>query len=270
MKKLHLPLLIIILFTSCEKQIPDYKISEECVGDATNKKFSKIIICHHDVLTGSNKTISISACAWPAHEAHGDLLGDCSAVVTTLCGKDWMVKNLDVTTYRDETPIPNEPINATWAGLTTGAWCYYDNSSANGKVYGKLYNWYAVNDPRGLAPKGWHVPSDVEWTTLSDCLGGQDVAGGKMKETGTNHWAAPNTDATNSSGFTGLPGGFRVSLGPFYIIDSGGKWWSSTEDNIFEPGGIAAWDRNLDYNAGYIGSANELKKNGYSVRCVRD
>src|SRR5690606_33259564 len=106
--------------------------------------------------------------------------------------------------------IPQVTDPTIWGNLTTGAWCYYNNDPANEIIYGKLYNWYAVNDPRGLAPVGWHIPSDSEWTILTDYLGGFEVAGGKMKETGTTHWANPNIGADNSSGFTGLPGGYRA------------------------------------------------------------
>src|SRR6266487_1634854 len=123
-----------------------------------------------------------------------------------ICDQVWMLKNLDVSTYRNGDPIPKISDNAAWLALTTGAYCYYDNDSANyAATYGKLYNWFAVNDPRGLAPAGWHVPTDAEFTTLVEtCLGGWQVAGGKMKEIGTTHWASPNEGATNSSGFTGL------------------------------------------------------------------
>ena len=186
----------------------------------------------------------------------------------------WALKNLDVTTYRDGTPIPEVKDATAWASLTTGAWCYYENSTANGTTYGKLYNWYAVagihdNDPntpnKVLAPTGWHVPTDVEWTTLTDFLGGEYVAGGKMKATGTSLWNSPNTDATNSSGFSGLPGGNRINNGTFFSIGAYGIWWSSSE-------GVApyAWGRYLDYNYGHAGRGNYDKRVGFSVRCLRD
>jgi uncharacterized protein (TIGR02145 family) len=143
--------------------------------------------------------------------------------------KVWMRKNLDVRTYRNGDKIPHVKSKAIWDTLTTGAWCWYNNDSATGAAYGKLYNWYAVNDPRGLAPTGWHVPSDAEWDTLSTFLGGDGYAGGKMKETGTTHWWDPNADATNSSGFTALPGGTRYYLGEFFDAGGYGYWWSSTE-----------------------------------------
>ena len=189
----------------------------------------------------------------------------------------WTSKNLDLSTYRDGTPIPQVTDPTQWENITTGAWCYYDNNPANGEVYGKLYNWYAVagiydNDPntpnKTLAPTGWHVGSDNEWNTLSAFLGGESVASGKMKVTGTEFWASPNSDATNSSGFSGLPGGYRFNQGPFNFINEFGIWWSSSETSTTD-----AWGRSLNYggsgndNAG-SGSAN--KAFGGSVRLIKD
>ncbi len=152
----------------------------------------------------------------------------------------WKTRNLDVTTYRNGDPIPQVTDPTQWINLTTGAWCYYENNTANGTVYGKLYNWYAVNDSRGLAPTGYHVPSDAEWTTLTTFLGGEGVAGGKMKSTDTSLWQSPNTSATNESGFTGLPGGCRSDDGAFDDVGDGGDWWSSSEN-----GTASAWFRSL-------------------------
>jgi uncharacterized protein (TIGR02145 family) len=175
----------------------------------------------------------------------------------------WKTKNLDVATYRNGDPIPQVTDNAQWINLTTGAWCYYENNTANGTTYGKLYNWYAVNDPRGLAPADYHVPSDAEWTTLTTFLGGEDVAGGKIKA--TTLWNSPNTAATNISGFTGLPGGYRYYGGTFYVIGSFGIWWSSTQyDSTY------AWSRNLYYSNGIAYRDSSNKNYGFSVRCLRD
>jgi uncharacterized protein (TIGR02145 family) len=186
----------------------------------------------------------------------------------------WSSTNLDVTTYRDGTPIPQVTDPTAWAGLTTGAWCYYNNTTANGITYGKLYNWYAVagihdTDPstpnKILAPQGWHVPSDAEWTTLTDFLGGGQVAGGKMKSTGTSLWSSPNTAATNESGFSGLPGGYRYGDGTFYSIGLIGFWWSSSEYNT-----TGAWSRKLRYADGDANWGLDNKGGGFSVRCLRD
>jgi uncharacterized protein (TIGR02145 family) len=182
----------------------------------------------------------------------------------------WMTTNLSVNRYRNGDKIPQVRSNAAWKALTTGAWCWYNNDSANGAVYGKLYNWYAVNDPRGLAPAGWHVPSDAEWDTLETRLGKN--AGGKLKDTGTIEagtglWHAPNKGATNKFGFTGLPGGFRDYNSPFTYIGFVGYWWSSTED-----GTTNAWYRALDRIYKDIGGGGgpTNKRDGFSVRCIKD
>jgi uncharacterized protein (TIGR02145 family) len=186
--------------------------------------------------------------------------------VLTICCQSWMTKNLDVATYRNGDPIPKVTDNAAWAVLTTGAYCYYKNDSATyAATYGKIYNWYAVNDPRGLAPEGWHIPTDFEWTTLENCLGGAAVAGGAMKETGTIHWITPNTSASNISGWAGLPGGFRLYNGAFSSIGYGGYWWSSTEGD-----GAESWFRYLYHYDGSLARYGTSKLEGIFVRCLRD
>ena len=184
-----------------------------------------------------------------------------------------MAKNLDVTTYRDGTPIPQVTDIAQWTNTTSGAWCYYSNTTANGTTYGKLYNWFAVNgDINGdgikdkeLAPLGWHIPTEAEWNALSECLGGNPVAGGAMKEAGTTHWITPNTGATNSSGFTGLPGGFRNSAGSFEILGYKGYWWSATASSTTN-----AVLRFLDYSNTILTAGSDDKNHGFSVRCIKD
>ena len=185
----------------------------------------------------------------------------------TICCQTWMKKNLEVTTYRNGNPIPQVTDGATWRALTTGAWCYYNNDPAMGAIYGKLYNWYAVNDPRGLAPAGWHIPIDFEWTTLSKCLGGYAVAGGALKETGTAHWLPTNTGATNSSGFTALPGGYRNIGGVFYRIGKGGQFWSATATD-YRPG--FSWLSAQSFDSNINIRTNNQMQDGYSVRCVKD
>lgn len=270
--------LSILLFTACKKEMGTTKTQEEIASVAANRTSPKITVCHYDAKTGTNKTILINETAWPDHQAHGDVLGDCSAVLVKICDQYWMKRNLDVATYRDGTPIPQVQDGTAWAALTTGAWCYYENNTANGTTYGKLYNWYAVagihdNDPstpnKVLAPAGWHVPTNAEWSTLATCLGGEYVAGGKMKTTGTIEggtglWSAPNTGATNSSGFTGLPGGLNIN-GASQDVGLVGFWWSAQEVNT-----LLAWARNLDnINVSFNGGST-LKQWGVSVRCLRD
>jgi uncharacterized protein (TIGR02145 family) len=180
----------------------------------------------------------------------------------------WMKRNLNVSYFRNGDPIPEAKTSEEWekAGKEgKPAWCYYDNEPENGKIYGKLYNWYAVNDPRGLSPVGWHVPSDGEWQELADNLGGKAVAGGKMKTIGATHWVSANEGATNSSGFSGLPGGYRYLNGDFDYLGYYGHWWSSTEGSS-----TIAWYRFLYYYSAGAGRYINSKELGFSVRCVRD
>jgi uncharacterized protein (TIGR02145 family) len=211
-----------------------------------------------------------------------------NAIVTplpnvTIGTQIWSSTNLDVTTYRDGTPIPQVTDPSQWGNLTTGAWCYYNNDPANGAIYGKLYNWYAVagihdTDPNTpnkiLAPTGWHIPSDSEWSTLINYLdpnanGGSttpNIAGGAIKESGTIHWASPNAGATNSSGFSGLPGGYRTASGGGFIdITYRSNWWSSTEFDS-----SIAWRRNVDYDFANVGRSNIYMTFGFSVRCIKN
>jgi len=178
----------------------------------------------------------------------------------------WMAENLKVTHYRNGDPVPNVADTSTWSTLVTGAYCWYDNDSSNRTVYGNMYNWFAVSDPRQIAPAGWHVPTDAEWTMLVNFLGYTAVAGGKMKEEGTAHWNAPNTGATNESGFTALPGGYRYTPnGSFRKMGDDGDWWSSTAvDSAY------AWFRNIYYDQAACGRYYYNKQNGFSVRCVMD
>lgn len=192
--------------------------------------------------------------------------GSGSIPSVTICCAKWMSKNLDVNTYRNGDPIPLVTDAGTWGSLTTGAYCYYNNDSATyAAIYGKLYNGYAVRDPRGLAPEGWHIPTDLEWSTLESCLGGTAVAGGVMKDMFTAYWTAPNTGATNTSGFTAVPGGSRSSGGTFAAIGTDCNFWSCSASS-----GTGGWNRNLNYNVASTSRSGLLYRNGFSVRCVKD
>lgn len=185
----------------------------------------------------------------------------------TIGAQIWTTCNLDVSTYRDGTPIPEVTDPTAWAALTTGAWCYYNNNSANEATYGKLYNWYAINDTihGGLAPASYHIPSDVELTSLTTFLGGESLAGGAMKETGLINWFTPNTGATNSSGFTGLPGGDRNFDGSFSGMGYYGFYWSSSEFDT-----TSAIVRSMNYNNDNINRNYVDKTRGFSVRLIKD
>ena len=174
----------------------------------------------------------------------------------------WTSKNLDVSTYRNGDDIPEVQDFKEWKNLTTGAWCYYENKTANGATYGKLYNWFAVKDPRGLAPKGYHIPTNAEWTMLTDYLGGDSIAGTKIKS--TSGWDN-NGNGTNTSGFAGLPGGGRNGNGVFGSVGAFGFWWSSSEFST-----DYAWYRYLGDGNGNVGRSYFNKHYGFSVRCLRD
>lgn len=179
----------------------------------------------------------------------------------------WMTENLKVTHYRNGEPIPKITNSAAWASLTDGAYCNYNNTINTDTIssYGRLYNWYTVADSRNIAPTGWHVPSDAEWATLASFLGGESFAGGKMKETGTTHWTDPNTGATNESGFSALPAGYRDGYtGMFNYIADHGFYWSSILGDA-----SLYWDTSW-YYYGYWDPNFGHERSGFSVRLVRD
>ena len=178
----------------------------------------------------------------------------------------WMKKNLDVEHYRNGDPIPNITIDYLWLTATEGAWCYYQNQTANGVVYGKLYNWYAVNDPRGLAPEGWHIPSSTEWDVMIKYLGGNSVAGGKLKESGTTHWLSPNYSGNNQSGFTALGSGWAtICDGPFADLGKSEYYWLSNSSKT-----SYAYYVQLNYLREDLVFESYPKVAGMSVRCIKD
>ncbi|NQU67476.1 MAG: hypothetical protein HQ510_05985 [Candidatus Marinimicrobia bacterium] len=194
--------------------------------------------------------------------------------------QEWMVENLKVTHYRNGDSIPTGYSGSEWSNLSTGAYAVYpwDDDVASlatcggncAETYGNLYNWYAVDDSRNITPEGWHVPTDEEWMELTDYLGGYLIAGGKMKSTGTIEngdglWYAPNAGATNESGFTALPGGYRLGGGTYGHMGNWGYYWSSTESGSFN-----AWRRTLYYHYSIVSRGSVSKQTGFSVRCVRD
>jgi len=192
----------------------------------------------------------------------------------TIGTQTWTTKNLDVATYRNGDVIPQVQDGDAWEKLHTGAWCYYKNDAKNGAKYGKLYNWYAVNDKRGLAPAGWHIPTEKEWEVLSIYLGevGNGFSGlptgDKMKN--SSGWSNADDDndynGNNSSGFSGLPGGYRYTEGNFAGVGQDGSWWSTS----FDPNAVwGAFYVSLGDNPWYSTSYRN-KRYGYSVRCIKD
>jgi len=184
----------------------------------------------------------------------------------------WMVENLKVTHYRNSDPITNVTSDDAWGKRTTEAFCYYMNNSYNANTYGCLYNFYAATDPRSITPSGWHVPSKDEWTILINYLNGEQIAGGKLKETGTTHWQSPNTGATNEFGFTALPGGFR--FGDYYEGDCASLGTAAilwTKDEVINAsGGTSAYYCMISNDNSEARIVYSSRSGGRSIRCIKD
>jgi len=197
--------------------------------------------------------------------------GTSSSCTVKICNQIWMTHNLDVSHYTNGDLISEVSDATEWSNLSRGAYCYYNNDSSNNSTYGKLYNWYAVNDPRGLAPRGWHIPHPDEFMALSACLGGDAISGGHLKEIGTNHWSFPNTGADNLSNFTALPGGMRLvpQLQPqptnFIGLNIYANFWT----NRLNVANLAYY-RYCSWNDASFVSSSQTIKTGFSVRCVKD
>ena len=181
----------------------------------------------------------------------------------------WMIKNLDVVTFKNGDTIPESKTKDEWVAYGTArkaAWCYYNNDIGEVAQFGKLYNWYAVNDPRGLAPKGWHIPSDVEWGLLVLEMGGDQKAGEALKYTyGWENNKDSSGNGSNASGFEALAGGLRNGLGAFGYKGQGGGWWSSTAIDTSK-----SWYRFILYASPMVFKDAYGNRNGLAVRCVKD
>ena len=181
-------------------------------------------------------------------------------------GQVWMARNLNVSHYRNGDPIRHAATPAEWADAARkkeGAWCYYRNRSGDGEVYGKLYNWYAVNDPRGLAPEGWRIPSDKDWEHLAGTFGGKLFAASSLKAASV--WPLPCKPVAGRTGFCALPGGYRRSDGRFFYKGMNGLFWTST---VFVRG--YAWFRNMSGRNSFLFRNDTCMENGLSVRCVKE
>jgi uncharacterized protein (TIGR02145 family) len=180
-----------------------------------------------------------------------------------------MAENLKTSKYNNGENIPSVTSNSIWTGLTTGAACWYNNDSITHNCpYGKLYNWYAVADNRKLCPTGWHIPTEAEWLILSNNLGGASISGGKLKSGGTQYWLNSNAAGTNISGFSGIPGGYRINnSGTFFNFANVGFWWSSTQPNAQS---ALYYYLSASSNSLTGFSFDGGRTAGYSVRCIRD
>jgi len=184
----------------------------------------------------------------------------------TIGNQIWMKENLKVTHYNNGDEIPNIEDGTEWVGLSTGAYCNYQNDEDFVDTYGRLYNWFTVGDSREICPNGWSVATDAEWTILTSFLGGESIAGGKLKEAGYSHWASPNTGATNETGFTALPGGSRDNEdGLFYKLGMNDVYWTSTESNVEK-----AWYRYIKHDETYCVKGDYKKGDGFSIRCLKN
>lgn len=230
---------------------------------------------------GAQKTFNTLNVLFTSGSGVSDIDGEAYGSIK-LNGKDWMKRNLNVSKYKNGDAIPQVTDVTQWDALTTGAWCYYENDAANGPVYGKLYNWYAINDPRGLAPTGWHIPTDTEWSDLATFLGGENVAGPKLKDdSATSTWDVTTNYVTNQSGFTALPSGtgylnYHLPAAPAVPVLADlfkGKtkvtyWWSATATGT-TPSDIV-WSRNVNNSSDQLVRSGAMKKSALSVRCVKN
>lgn len=217
-----------------------------------------VIITH----TVSGKSINLTTNYMIVTDADGNVYQ-----VVKIGEQFWMTENLKTTKYNDGTAISLVTDYSAWSALTTEAYSWYSNDVATNKdTYGALYNWYSVHSGN-LCPSGWHVPTDAEWTTLTDYVGGLSSAADKLKESGTTHWVSSNSGITNEIGFTALPGGYHDDDGSYDFIGGTGAWWSATED---EDHTTSAWSRYMNASSSNVDRYYRNKGYGFSVRCVRD
>ncbi|WP_441900717.1 fibrobacter succinogenes major paralogous domain-containing protein [Pedobacter psychrotolerans] len=232
----------------------------------TIKGAGKAIITAYQAQSGIYSAYSISADLFVTDAVIAETLTDVDGNVyktVKLGNQTWMMENLRTAHYRDKTPIQNVIGNSDWSTQSSGAYCTYNNNPELGKTYGFLYNWYAVNNNHQLAPQGWHIPTNAEWNVLYDYIGGDRYSGSKIQESGVSHWI-DDTGASNSTKFTGLPGGKRNGNGTYENLSYNAYWWTTTTNST----GTAQY-YNL-YVKGYIEVAESFKNLGYSIRCIKD
>lgn len=231
------------------------------IKPGTNKKVTWDVLVEREKLEGE---ISFKVEATKREELVTDIDGNFYHIVT-IGTQVWMASNLKTTKFKNGINIPLVTGNSGWDNLSTPGYCWYNNDeAANNSTYGAVYNWYTVKTGK-LCPTGWHVPNYAEWTTLTTFLGGEDVAGGKLKEISTAHWLSPNIGATNEFGFAAVPGGARDFDGKFGDIGECGYWWSSSENRR-----RSAWNRSMAGHYSNVYRSVYSKTNGFSVRCLQD
>ena len=255
MKQLLLTLLIVTFLLSCKKE--DTTTTTTTTPNTTTTK--------------TIDTIQTSIVKYGA----GVKDIDGNKYKTVIIGKqEWMGENLKVSKNNDGTDIPNISDYSKWGYNTTGAWCHYNNDASFNEKYGKFYNKYALseisNGNKNVCPSGWHVPTEGEWTILTEFLGGSSIAGGKMKEVGTNSWKSPNNDASNTSLFSALPGGRRDFTGNYYLINYNGVWWTSSEQSNSQAWAITLYSYNGKASIGKTSNGEYNKVDGMSIRCIKD
>lgn len=208
----------------------------------------------------SNKTINREEIVSPLKDVDGNVYK-----TVNIGGRVWMAENLKVTKYRNGDPIPHVSDEAEWSKVSLGAYCNYSNDTSVASIYGRLYNWHAINDKRNIAPEGWHIPTPEELRSLMSHLGGDTIAGGKMKVEGISHWLYPNAGASNESGFSALPGGYRFGKGSYHTLGSNAYWW--TTQNSYE---IYSWKSLLHEGFADVRRDYGYTNFGLAVRCVKD
>lgn len=231
----------------------------------------RIPFISHQVLAATLLLLSFVFTGGCQKERLGDIDGNTYHTVR-IGDQVWMSENLKTTRLNDGTPIEMITEYGAWADLESPAYCWYNNDSLNGEPYGALYNWYVVETER-ICPEGWHVPTDEEWNEMVGHLIDLNNIGGALKESGTSYWRSPNTGATNASGFTALPGGYRSFNGTFNLLRASGYWWSATQASWYHvsdqvPARVIFRSVQHDNNT-LIRHISE-KTNGFSIRCVKN
>jgi uncharacterized protein (TIGR02145 family) len=256
------------------QQLVDGDVTVEGLLDA-GITVSQLISANEDVVDMFNAGIGVGTMEQNGESSADLTAGGLIGILSDIDGNNykwvkignqiWMAENLKTTRYSNGTVIPQVTDDMEWGNLTTPAYCWYDDDQATyGNTYGAFYNWYAV-DTLNLCPAGWHVSSDAEWTTLTNYLGGLSIAGGKLKETGTDHWLSPNLGATDEVGFRALPAGSGGRFNGSSSLGGSALWWTSTFNANFY-----SWYRTISFRFATVGRDSEFKEVGYSVRCVKD